>query len=80
MQLNKTIFLPILGLVFLVFLNLISFMNGALFLDRLLACSFILTFVFIARIREILSQPALKGKPKKIQHPNYGTQHPTFAN
>jgi len=75
MQLKKKIFLPILGMVFLVLLNLISFMNGALFLDKLLACSFILTIVFVGRIRESLAQPSLKEKTKKIERPSYGESH-----
>jgi hypothetical protein len=79
MQLKKNIFLPILGMVFLILLNLLSFMNGALFLDKLLACSFILTIVFIGKIRESLVQSSLKGKIKKIKHPSYGESHAPLA-
>jgi len=73
------ILLPVLGMIFLLILNLASYMNGALFMDKLLVCSFILTFVFVIRIREILSRPVPKVKTKKIKRPNYGTQHPPLA-
>ncbi len=78
-QQTKSIFLPLLGMVFLVLLNLISFINGALFLDKLLACSFILSIVFLARVRESLAQPSLKGKAKKIKRPSYRESHPPLA-
>ncbi len=79
MQLKKKIFLPILGMVFLILLNLFSFMNGALFLDKLLACSFILTIVFVGKVRESLVQPSQKGKVKQIKHQSYRESHPPLA-
>lgn len=52
MQLSKSMLLPILGLVLLGVFNVLSYLYGAIFLDRILICSLILLFVFIAKVRE----------------------------
>jgi arginine exporter protein ArgO len=50
---NKSILLPVMGMSTLIFFIGISWINNHVFLDKLLLCGFILTVIFIARLREI---------------------------
>lgn len=56
MKLYKSLALPILGMAVLVSFTLWSYLHDAIFLDRLLACTLILSVVFISKIREIAQQ------------------------
>lgn len=51
MNMSKTVILPIIGMIVLVFFVTLSYMRNQIFLDKLLLCSFILTIVFIAKMR-----------------------------
>lgn len=66
MQISKSTLLPILGMVVLVIFITLSYINGAIFLDRILICSFILSIVFIAKLRESLN------RNKEVQKNNPG--------
>lgn len=56
MKLNKSLVLPILGMVVLVSFNLWSYQHDAIFLDRLLVCTLILGLVCISKILENAQQ------------------------
>ena len=51
MNLSKSIVLPMLGMAVMLFFVALSYFNNYIFLDKLLICSFILTIVFIAKMR-----------------------------
>lgn len=52
MKFSKATTLPILGMLILGIFILLSYLNGAIFLDRILICSLILSVIFINKIRE----------------------------
>jgi hypothetical protein len=52
MQFSKPTILPVMGIILLALLIVMSYVNEALFLDRILICSVILSFVFIAKLGE----------------------------
>ncbi|SEL61157.1 hypothetical protein SAMN04488008_104332 [Maribacter orientalis] len=52
MQFSKSTILPVMGIILLALLILMSYVNEAIFLDRILICSVILSFVFIAKLGE----------------------------
>lgn len=54
MQLSKSTILSIVGMTLLALFVLICYVNKSIFLDRILISSFILSFVFIVKIREEL--------------------------
>ena len=54
MNTTRTIILPTLGLVTLIFFIGLSYLTNNIFFEKLLICGFILFIVFIARIRETL--------------------------
>ncbi|MFH6767101.1 hypothetical protein V8G56_00015 [Gaetbulibacter aquiaggeris] len=51
MQFSKSTFLPILGLVVLIFFVGMAYLNNHIFLDKLVLCSFILGLVFFTKMR-----------------------------
>lgn len=51
MQFSKSTFLPILGLIVLIFFITMSYLNNHIFLDKIILCSSILGLVFFAKIR-----------------------------
>ena len=51
MQTLKSILLPIMGMLFLLMFIIFAYIQDSVFLDKILVCSFILTIVFIARMR-----------------------------
>ncbi|HEY5688674.1 MAG TPA: hypothetical protein VIS27_10270 [Yeosuana sp.] len=51
MQFSKSTFLPILGLVILIFFVGMAYLNNHIFLDKLVLCSFILGLVFFTKMR-----------------------------
>lgn len=56
MHFSKSTVLPILGMIVLGLFLLLSYIQEGVFLDRLLVCSLILSFVFIAKLGERLHQ------------------------
>lgn len=56
MNLSKSIVLPMLGMAIMFFFIALSYFNNHIFLDKLLVCSFILTIVFIAKMRDKLNK------------------------
>jgi len=54
MNMSKSIILPSVGLATLVFFIGLSYMKNNIFLNELLSGGFILSIIFIARIRETL--------------------------
>lgn len=55
MNVSKSIVLPILAIITLWGFIGMSYVNGGLFLDQLSIAGFIMTVIFIARIREALA-------------------------
>jgi hypothetical protein len=55
MELSKSTLLPIMGMVVLALFIAISYIQESVFLNQILICSFILSIVFIGKIREDLS-------------------------
>ena len=51
---SKSIILPVIGLATMVFFIGLSYTKNSIFLDELIICGFILSIIFIARIREAL--------------------------
>ena len=49
---QKHLILPVLGMIILMIFNALAYLRGSVFMDKLLICSFILTAVFIARVRQ----------------------------
>jgi len=62
MKLAKSTFLPIMGMFVLTVFNLISYAQESPLLDKILVCSFILSVVFIVRIRESINQQISNGE------------------
>ncbi len=56
MQLSKSTLLSIVGMAVLAVFVTFCYVNESIFLDRILISSFILSIVFIAKIREDLHQ------------------------
>jgi membrane protein CcdC involved in cytochrome C biogenesis len=54
MNLSKSIILPTLGMATTIFFIGLSYIKNNVFFDELLICGFILSIIFIARIRETL--------------------------
>lgn len=52
MKFSKSTALPIIGMFVLGLFILLSYLNGAMFLDRILVCSLILSVIFINKLRE----------------------------
>ncbi len=52
MKFSKSTFLPILGMTALALFILISYVYETVFLDQILICSFILSILFIAKMRD----------------------------
>ncbi len=48
---TKSIVLPVLGMIVLVMFNVFAFVRETVFIDEIVVSSFILTTVFIARMR-----------------------------
>lgn len=48
---QKHMVLPILGLLVLFIFNALAYVRESVFMDTLLVCSFILTTLFIVRVR-----------------------------
>jgi hypothetical protein len=51
----KSTVLSILGMIGLLLFNTLAFVRESVFLDKILVCSFILTLVFIAKMRARLN-------------------------
>jgi hypothetical protein len=51
MQINKDIVTTGLGIVFTIALIVLSYVNGSIFLDQILMCSFIIAVALFARLR-----------------------------
>lgn len=62
MKIAKSTFLPIMGMFVLAVFNLISYVQESPLLDKILVCSFILSVVFIVRIRESINQQIPNGE------------------
>ena len=56
MQLSKSTLLSIVGMVVLTVFVIFCYIKESIFLDRILISSFILSIVFLAKIREDLHQ------------------------
>ncbi len=65
MQLSKSTVLTMVGMFVLALFIVISIVNKSVFLDRILLCGFILSVVFIGRIRDSVHQT--------IPNPKHGT-------
>jgi len=57
MQFPKSTLLPVVGMIILAAFIVTSYVHGAFFLDQILICSFILSVVFIAKMRNGTHQP-----------------------
>jgi hypothetical protein len=51
MEFSKSTFLPVLGLIVLLFFIGMAYLNNHIFLDKLVLCSFILGLVFFTKMR-----------------------------
>lgn len=51
MQFSKSTFLPILGMIAIMFFIGMAYLNNHIFLDKLVLCSFILGLVIFAKVR-----------------------------
>lgn len=49
---QKHLILPILGMIILMIFNALAYIRESVFMDKILICSFILTAVFIAKVRQ----------------------------
>ena len=56
MQFSKSTVLPMLGMLVLALFIWLSYTHGAIFLDRILICSLIVSVIAIAKIRENTSK------------------------
>lgn len=56
MKTIKAIILPVLGLLSVLAFIVLAYATNHVFLDKLLICGFILTMVFMARMRDIIKQ------------------------
>jgi len=57
MNLSKSKILPMTGMAMLVLFIVMSWLNGSIFLDRILLCSFILFAIFIVNMRNVAQRP-----------------------
>ncbi|GAA4800646.1 hypothetical protein GCM10023330_02790 [Litoribaculum gwangyangense] len=48
---QKQMVLPILGMIILLLFITLAYVRESVFMDKILVCSFIITTVFIARVR-----------------------------
>lgn len=48
---QKSIALPILGMVILLLFNTLAYVRESVFMDKLLVCTFILATIFFVRVR-----------------------------
>ncbi len=67
MQLTKSIVLPIVGMMVLILFNIISYTQDSIFFDKIMICSFILSVVFIGKMREVLSEQITDSTRRKEQ-------------
>jgi hypothetical protein len=51
MQFSKSTFLPMIGLIVLIFFIVIAYLNNHFLLDELMLCSFILGLVFFSKMK-----------------------------
>lgn len=57
MNLSKSKILPMTGMAMLVLFIVMSWLNGSIFLDRILLCSFILFAIFMVNMRNVAQRP-----------------------
>ena len=50
----KSIILPLLGMMALAALALVSYLHGSVYFDRIIVCTFILSVVFLGKMKEEL--------------------------
>ncbi|ALM06745.1 hypothetical protein SB49_02185 [Sediminicola sp. YIK13] len=67
MQLSKSTLLSIAGMVVLALFVTFCYVNDSIFLDRILISSFILSIVFLVKIREDLHQ-SIEDNSKQIDN------------
>jgi hypothetical protein len=68
MQNSRSILLPFAGMLILLLFVFMSYVNDAIFLDRIIVCAFILSIVFIGKIRESL-QKSVSGSENRTNNP-----------